>query len=827
MMNLTMTGGLKRAVDAVGKPVSKPLDGGPTSGAVNPPGRLSGHLLLSIASLLLYLLLNLPSAEMFWKLGSTGWYPANGLLMALMLGVSPWYAVLGAVSGALAGLVIYHQPLGSFSEIPCAVGVAGIYGLAACVLRGPLRIDLNLTRGRDISRYVWVTACAALASTLIGVACLVADKTIPWSAFWKTARGWFVGDETGLLGLAPFLLIHAVPWVRTMLAGAGSTPVASGRHPEAALWDVRKVGFLLPEALGQAMCLLAALWIMFWPPFGHLIFMSFVPVLWMAMRQGVQRVSTGIVAMNFGIALAIHRFPPPQIVVDRIGLLMLVVSAAGLIVGSTVTDRHLVDADLRERTAYLRSLIENSPLGIVVLSREGRVEIANEVFARLFLFASEEELMGSTLHDLFPAAEGCDGEQSRWSEQVVSGQSLRRVVRRKRRDGKTLDLDIQAVPLVVDGRVRGAYAICQDISEHVKASEASREHAAALNLLVKELEVQTDQMTLLDEMGTLLQCCATIEEACTVTKTLTRKLFPEAVAGSFHTFRASRNLVETAVSWGDMERPPSTFGPDACWSLRRGQAHWSDPAEGGILCEHLESMLAARYLCVPMMGQGETLGVLTLGFPGKTGDLSSWMFSRQQLAAAVGGQVARALASLRLRETLRDQSVRDPLTRLFNRRFMEESLEKEISRAERKDRPLSVLFLDIDHFKQFNDTYGHEAGDFVLQAVADLLLRVFRKDDVACRCGGEEFAVIMPESLSEPAVARANVLRAEVKNLKLRYRDVLLAPISLSVGVATFPEHCSTPEDLLRMADQCLYQSKEAGRDRVTVARAARSAANG
>jgi diguanylate cyclase (GGDEF)-like protein len=126
--------------------------------------------------------------------------------------------------------------------------------------------------------------------------------------------------------------------------------------------------------------------------------------------------------------------------------------------------------------------------------------------------------------------------------------------------------------------------------------------------------------------------------------------------------------------------------------------------------------------------------------------------------------------------------------------------------------------LDIDHFKRFNDTFGHDAGDFVLRAVADVLRNYFRGEDVACRCGGEEFAVILPESLARNAVLRAEGLREELRGLKLQYKDTRLGPISVSIGVAGFPEHCSTAEDLLKIADQCLYQSKTNGRDRVTMA---------
>src|SRR6202034_2466766 len=217
---------------------------------------------------------------------------------------------------------------------------------------------------------------------------------------------------------------------------------------------------------------------------------------------------------------------------------------------------------------------------------------------------------------------------------------------------------------------------------------------------------------------------------------------------------------------------------------------------------------------------GETLGILQLEFVCAGDEPPSVRYAQQRLGANVAGQIALSLASLQLREKLRDQSIRDPLTGLFNRRFMEESLSRELVRAKRKGHPLSILFLDIDHFKRFNDTFGHDAGDFVLQSFADLLRNFFRGDDVACRCGGEEFAVILPESLAANAALRADALRNELKQLKLIYKDTRLGPISTSVGVAAFPEHCATPEELLKVADQCLYRSKAEGRDRVTVATA-------
>jgi len=224
-----------------------------------------------------------------------------------------------------------------------------------------------------------------------------------------------------------------------------------------------------------------------------------------------------------------------------------------------------------------------------------------------------------------------------------------------------------------------------------------------------------------------------------------------------------------------------------------------------------------------MVAQGNTIGVLHLEFESATrlrngSGKESFRESHQRLAISAASQIALSLASLQLRETLREQSIRDPLTRLFNRRFLEESLERELQIASRKKQAISVLFLDLDHFKRFNDTFGHDAGDMVLLALADLFREFFRSTDICCRYGGEEFAIILPESSAQDAAARADELRVAVKRLRLKYKKQTLGPLSLSAGVAAFPQHGSTSDDLLKIADQCLYQSKARGRDIVTVA---------
>src|SRR5580700_7536298 len=776
------------------------------------------HALVSIAFVLLYLLLNRPEVVFFSRIGFLAWYPAIGLVMALLLGVSPWYAVLACFSVALAGRVIYAQPLTSFSNTVDAAGIAVCYGTAAYVLQGPLQVDLELRHRRDVVRYVLVSATAAVGATIVGVGCLIADHGITWSEYRSSALGWFLGDAIALVGIAPFLLIHILPHVRKWLLPAASQL----RSIESDSVGTKFTFAALAEASGQAVTISAVCWAMFGTNnerYGN-FYMCFVPVIWIAMRQGVRRVVTGLLALNFGIVVAMHVFPPTAVVFTKVALLMLVLSAVGLIVGSEVSERQNLVIALNEQTTYLDSLIQNSPLGIVVLGQQGSVELANIAFEKLFQY-NRQELAAIDIGSIgMPDNEGTDSTQL--IPQIFAGNAMHRTVRQRRKDGHILDLALHGVPLLVNGDVRGAYLIYEDVSEQVRASEVQRQHAESLDRLVKELGLRTEQTTSLNEMGSLLAGTATVEEACTVVANSVQKLFPSAPSGALYLFRSSRDLIEAAVRWGKKDISSPTFPPDACWSLRLGQPHWSEPSGSGIACQHLTKSSPTECLCLPMVAQGNTIGVLHLEFRSeelrRDSGTKNPRDSRQRLAISAASQIALSLASLQLRETLREQSIRDSLTRLFNRRFLEESLERELQLAARRKQSVAVLFLDLDHFKRFNDTFGHDAGDMVLQSLADMFRKFFRGTDICCRYGGEEFAIVLPESSSEDAALRADELRAAVKNLRLQYKGQTLGRLTVSAGIAVFPEHGSTCAELLKIADECLYESKARGRDIVTLA---------
>ena len=189
--------------------------------------------------------------------------------------------------------------------------------------------------------------------------------------------------------------------------------------------------------------------------------------------------------------------------------------------------------------------------------------------------------------------------------------------------------------------------------------------------------------------------------------------------------------------------------------------------------------------------------------------------STQRMLGAVADRLGAALTNLRLRERLREESIRDPLTRLFNRRYMVETMQREIVRSKRAGQPLAVVMIDVDHFKKLNDRHGHDVGDQVLQAVSAELAAGIRAEDVVCRYGGEEFVAILPGASLELAVSRADELRARLQSLRVQARGAVLTGVTVSAGVAVAMD--GTPEALLRAADRALLQAKQSGRDRVCV----------
>jgi diguanylate cyclase (GGDEF)-like protein len=370
-----------------------------------------------------------------------------------------------------------------------------------------------------------------------------------------------------------------------------------------------------------------------------------------------------------------------------------------------------------------------------------------------------------------------------------------------------------------DGRVCGGIVVLRDISTQKRGEVELRETNERLNRLLEDQARRAQQSRVLAEMSSLLQATSAVDELYAVIADYMERLFP-GHDGAFFAYSASRDDLEQKSSWGGFpaEEQP-TMKPSECWGLRRGRVHRVDGSLTRMRCAHIPSLIGGSSLCVPVLGPDETLGLLHVRFRAAgdtTRDQALWE-EREQVASTAAEYLGLALVNLRLRLALQQQSIRDPLTGLFNRRFLEETLPREIRRAQRKRSTLCVLMLDIDNFKSFNDRYGHAAGDNVLREFSGLLIDNIRATDIASRYGGEEFTIVLPDSPVADARNKAELILEKTRALRVTFNGTGLGPISTSIGLAACPEHCDNAQALLRAADQALYAAKQGGRSRVEI----------
>jgi diguanylate cyclase (GGDEF)-like protein len=321
----------------------------------------------------------------------------------------------------------------------------------------------------------------------------------------------------------------------------------------------------------------------------------------------------------------------------------------------------------------------------------------------------------------------------------------------------------------------------------------------------------------MSEMRELLQSCTSIREIPSIVVVSIGKLFPRA-DGALFLMNDSRNDLQSIARWGDFpdEADENIFEPDACWALRRGRIHEVEDVEIGPICPHLKHPPFAPYMCLPLIAKGDILGLLHLRIkPSRSGeDRWNTVADLKETVVIFAEYLSLSIANIRLWERLTDQSIRDPLTGLFNRRYMEQAVQREILRAAQNQTKIGIIMADIDHFKSFNDKHGHEAGDELLIKIADFFKYEIRGSDTACRYGGEEFILILPGASTEGTYKRAEHIREQVKNLRAYFRDRMLPSITLSMGIATYPDHGTELNDLIQVADTALYKAKEQGRDR-------------
>jgi len=468
-------------------------------------------------------------------------------------------------------------------------------------------------------------------------------------------------------------------------------------------------------------------------------------------------------------------------------------------------------------------ILENTSDLVALLDTHGVRLYNNPSYHALF---GERDLTGT---DSFREIHPDDRERVReiFHATVVTGVGQRTRYRFLLDDGSIRHIESQGnVVRDADGQVAQVVVIARDITDHIDSEQALQDANRQLRATVHELEQRNRENALLGKVGDMLQMCKSVDESKGVLAHYVGKLFPGA-CGSFYHLNPSNQLLEAVVTWGEDGAPDDpVIAKEDCWALRSGQLHAVEGPGAGLACQHIAHPPAGPYFCAPIIAQGEVLGMLHVRFAERDARdahaqvlKASQPETRKLWVLSVSEHLSLALANLKLRETLRMQAVRDALTGLYNRRYMEHALEREVLRAARNRRTVGLIMLDLDHFKRVNDTYGHEVGDLLLRSVGEFLQANVRAEDIACRYGGEEFVVMLPEATLAMTQSRAEQLWKGIQGLTVNVRGQLLRALTTSAGVAAFPEHGRSLAELLRAADDALYAAKRQGRDCVMVAR--------
>jgi diguanylate cyclase (GGDEF)-like protein/PAS domain S-box-containing protein len=467
---------------------------------------------------------------------------------------------------------------------------------------------------------------------------------------------------------------------------------------------------------------------------------------------------------------------------------------------------------LEESEVRYRRLFETAKDGILILNGDtGRIVDANP-FLQDMLGYPESELIGKALWEI-SAVKDIPASQEAMRELQKNEYIRYEDIPLETKAGHRKHVEFVSNVYLVNGW-RVIQCNIRDITERKEAEERAQSTNDELVSLVDELQWRDKEMQLLNRMNELLQSCVTLAEAYQVISLSMAELFP-GQNGCLALLHRRGQPLESVACWGPDVIVEPVFSLENCWALRRGQLHEVVDPQTGLLCQHFIQLPHTGYLCLPLTVQGETLGVLCL--LGNSTRKGRNQLGLQQLAVTVGETIKLAIANLKLRDELRQQTIHDQLTGLFNRRYLDETLPRDLHQAQRRKAPLCVVMLDIDDFKQFNDSFGHGPGDTILREVGRVLRDRLRKSDISCRYGGDEFVLVLRDSSIADTQERMEQIRLFLKELEIHYGEQVLGPITLSVGIAQAPEHGTTTRVLLRSADEAMYAAKEAGRDRIAV----------
>jgi diguanylate cyclase (GGDEF)-like protein/PAS domain S-box-containing protein len=467
---------------------------------------------------------------------------------------------------------------------------------------------------------------------------------------------------------------------------------------------------------------------------------------------------------------------------------------------------------LRSSEDRLRAVLDSTVDAILTVDERGRIETVNPSVERLFGWRAEE-MIGQNVKMLMPEPHQSahDGYLHNY---LTSGQAkiigIGREVPGKHRDGRIFAMELAVNEIKRDGH-RAFVGILRDVSARKRAETEMVETNTQLSSLVDSLKRRDNELTLLNRMNDLLLACRDQGEAIQVLLITAKDIFP-GHAGALALADPDGRGLRNVLAWGSALPQRERFAVEDCWALRQGRLYEVAVPGGGLICGHFAREPATGHLCLPLIVQGALIGLLTM--ESRDADPQA-REAHAKAVVAMGESVKLALSNLELRRALQEQAIRDPLTGLFNRRYLNEELARQFARVGRGGPSLALAVIDLDHFKRLNDNFGHEMGDLVLKALGQELRQSVRRSDIPCRMGGEEFVLLMPDTDREGAVQCLDLVRERFKARRFEQAGKSIGPVTMSIGLAQAPQHGQDSESLMRAADQALYEAKAQGRDRI------------
>lgn len=469
--------------------------------------------------------------------------------------------------------------------------------------------------------------------------------------------------------------------------------------------------------------------------------------------------------------------------------------------------------------SQLISIIEEANDMIAALDLDRRFIIFNEAYKKEFkrLFG-KQIVLGMKIDDALSHVPEVKNKLLESWQQSLQGHEYTKNIEIDSKDTHNVYEVTSSLIKNAQHEIIGAVHIIRNISKRVQEQNTLKESYEKLNKGMDELKSKNEKITLLLEMSDVMLACHSTQELSNITVKFFSKILNFS-SGIFYIIKPSGNILETSATWGTPTSQTNNFIQDQCWALRLDHLHQAGFSNNELVCNHVKITPQKNiiYLCVPLKVQNDTLGLLYIEILQKNREQNQLKSEELLLINAFSELAALALANVRLRENLQNQSIRDPLTALYNRRHLEEFLSKQIYQSERNKLPIAILILDIDHFKKVNDIHGHLAGDLVLKEFGQLLLKNIRPGDIASRYGGEEFVIILYNTNAKIAKERAETIRKDVALMKNIYEGHDLGELTVSIGIAVYPQDGKSELELIELADKALYFAKNDGRNKVVL----------